>query len=142
MKLTDHNHDKYITSSEFNRVTKVFDARLVRTNLVIKTDFDVKLISLNKLIISNVRKHLLVEKKMKKLKTFDPSHFIGKSHFEKVSVQSYLVFQPIQRFFKRVSNIMITLNPGNLKDCLMKGLILLLHLTMVLLHNEIVMVLK
>ena len=79
---------------------------------------------------------------MKKLKTFDPSHFIGKSHFEKVSVQSYLVFQPIQRFFKRVSNIMITLNPGNLKNCLMKGLILLLHLTMVLLHNEIIMVLK
>ena len=142
MTLTDHNHDKYITSSEFNRVTKFFDARLVRTNLVIKTDFDVKLISLNKLIISNVRKHLLVEKKMKKPKTFDPSHFIGKSHFEKVSVQSYLVFQPIQRFFKRVSNIMITLNPGNLKDCLMKGLILLLHLTMVLLHNEIIMVLK
>ena len=66
MKLTDHNHDKYITSSEFNRVTKVFDARLVRTNLVIKTDFDVKLISLNKLIISNVRKHLLVEKKNEK----------------------------------------------------------------------------
>ena len=45
---------------------KVFDARLVRTNLVIKTDFDVKLISLNKLIISNVRKHLLVEKKNEK----------------------------------------------------------------------------
>ena len=66
MKLTDHNHDKYITSSEFNRVAKVFDARLVRTNLVIKTDFDVKLISLNKLIISNVRKHLLVEKKNEK----------------------------------------------------------------------------
>ena len=50
MKLTDHNlhnHKKYITSSEFNRLTKVFDARLVRTNLVIKTDFDVKLISIN-----------------------------------------------------------------------------------------------
>ena len=66
MKLTDHNHNKYITSSEFNRLTKVFDARLVRTNLVIKTDFDVKLISLNKLIISNGTKHLLVEKKKKK----------------------------------------------------------------------------
>ena len=28
------------------------------------------------------------------------SHFIGKSHFEEDGVQTYLVFQPINRYFK------------------------------------------
>ena len=36
----------------------------------------------------------------KKLKTFDLSYFIGKSHFEEDGVQNYLVFQPIARYFK------------------------------------------
>ena len=32
---------------------------------------------------------------MNKLKTFDSSYFIGKSHFEENGVQNYLVFQAI-----------------------------------------------
>ena len=36
---------------------------------------------------------------MDKLKTFDSSYFIGKSHFEEDGVQNYLVFQPIVRYF-------------------------------------------
>ena len=48
-KLTDHNHDKYITNPEFNTFTaEVFDTRLARANLVMKTDFNTKLISFNK----------------------------------------------------------------------------------------------
>ena len=43
-KLTDLNHDKYITTPEFNRLSaEVFDARLKQANLVTKTDFDNKL---------------------------------------------------------------------------------------------------
>ena len=43
-KLTDHNHDKYITALEFNkRSAEVFDARLKQADLVTKTDFDDKL---------------------------------------------------------------------------------------------------
>ena len=38
---------------------------------------------------------------MKKLKTFD---FIGKSHFEEDSTQSYLVFQPLNKYFKVIAN--------------------------------------
>ena len=38
---------------------------------------------------------------MKKLKTFDSSFFIGKSHFQEDGTQNYLVFQPIERYFKR-----------------------------------------
>ena len=41
---------------------------------------------------------------MKKLKTFDWSYFIGKSHFEKDGTQNYLVFQPINKYFKIFAN--------------------------------------
>ena len=43
--------------------------------------------------------------KMKKLKTFDTSYFIGKSHFEEDSTQNYLAFQPMQRYFKRIAGV-------------------------------------
>ena len=41
---------------------------------------------------------------MKKLKTFDSSYFIGKSHFED-GTQNHLVFQPMYRYFKKVSGV-------------------------------------
>ena len=41
---------------------------------------------------------------MKKLKTFDSSYFIGKSHFEEDGAQNYLVFQPMYRYFKMITN--------------------------------------
>ena len=82
----------------------VFNARLSQANLITKTDFDAKLSSLNRKITSNKSKHLLVENELKKLKTFDSSYFIGKSHFEENGTQTYLVFQPIQRYFKLISN--------------------------------------
>ena len=48
-KVTDHDHDKYITTSEFNKLTtENFKARLGQENLVTKTDFDEKLKSLCK----------------------------------------------------------------------------------------------
>ena len=48
-KVTDYDHDKYITTSEFNNLTaKSFAARLAQANLVTKTDFHSKLVSLNK----------------------------------------------------------------------------------------------
>ena len=37
---------------------------------------------------------------MNKLKTFDSSYLIGKSHFDEDDTQNYLVFQPIIRYFK------------------------------------------
>ena len=65
-KLTDHNHDKYITTPEFNTLAAdVFNARLAQANLITKTDFDAKLSSLNRKITSNKSKHLLVENELK-----------------------------------------------------------------------------
>ena len=69
-----------------------------------KTDFDAKLSSLNRKITQNKSKHLLVENELNKLKTFDSSYFIGKSHFEEDGTQNYLVFQPIVRYFKFINN--------------------------------------
>ena len=38
-----NNHDKYIDTSEFNKLAAdVFNARLAQTNLITKTDFDAK----------------------------------------------------------------------------------------------------
>ena len=52
-KLTDHNHVKYVTISEFNKLSvEFFDARLARANLVKKTDFDDKLKSQNQKVNS------------------------------------------------------------------------------------------
>ena len=82
-KLNNHNRDKYIDTQEFNKLTAdVFDARIAQASLITKTDFDANLSSLHKKITSNKTKHLLVENKLNKLKTFDLSYFIGKSHFE------------------------------------------------------------
>ena len=93
-KLNNHNQ-------KVNKLTAdVFNARIVQANLIRKTDFDVKLSSLNRKVTSNKTEHLLVLNEFKKLKTFDSSYFIGKSHFEEDGTQDYIVFQPINRFFK------------------------------------------
>ena len=70
-KITDHDHDKYITTPEYNKSTaENFATRLAQANLasksdianfVNKTDFDDKLKNLNKRNNSNKTKHLLVE---------------------------------------------------------------------------------
>ena len=56
-KLTDHNHDKYITSPEFNNLAAdVFNAKLKRANLVRRTDFDNSVSSLiNKITINKTK---------------------------------------------------------------------------------------
>ena len=72
--------------------------------MITKTDFDAKLSSLNRKITQNKTKHLLVENELNKLKTFDSSYFIGKSHFEEDGTQNYLVFQPLNKYFQVITN--------------------------------------
>ena len=46
-QLTDHNHDKYITTPESNTLAAdFFNARIAQANLITKTDFDAKLSSI------------------------------------------------------------------------------------------------
>ena len=99
-KINKYNHDKYIDTSEFHKLAAVFNARLTQANLITNTDFAAKLLSLNRQITANRSKNLLVGNKLNKLKTFDSSYFIGKSHFEEDGAQNYLVFQPLIRCFK------------------------------------------
>ena len=97
-KLTDHNHDKYITTPEFNTLApSVFNARFAQVNLVTKTDFDNKVSSLDPKITSN-------ENELKKLKTFYSSYYRGESHFKEDGAQNYLVFQPISKCFKAIAS--------------------------------------
>ena len=59
------NHDKYITTPEFNKLTaKNFTARLKQVNIVTKTHFDKKLTSFNTKITSNKTKYIEVQKKL------------------------------------------------------------------------------
>ena len=110
-KLNDHNHDKYITTPEFNKLAAaVFNARLAQANLITKTDFDAKLSSLNRKIANNKSKHLLVQNELNKLKKFDSSYFIGKSHFEQDGTQNYLVFQPMSKCFRLNGNTLSILS--------------------------------
>ena len=73
-KITDHDHDKYITTQEINELTSEnFVTRLAQANLASKndiaalvkrSDFDDKLKNLNKNVASNKRKHAEAEKKI------------------------------------------------------------------------------
>ena len=93
-KLNNHNHDKYVATSEFNTLAAdVFNARLAQANLITKTDFDAKLSSLNKKITANKTKHFLNDN--------DFSYYCGKQYFDEgSSKQNYLVFLPLTKYFK------------------------------------------
>ena len=74
---TDHDHDKYITTQEFVKLTSEnFAAKLAQANLasendianfVKKADFDGEFKNLNKNVTSNKTKHLLVENELNEL---------------------------------------------------------------------------
>ena len=66
--------------------------------------------SLNRKITQSKTKHLLVENELNKLKTFDSSYFIGKSHFEEDGTQNYLVFQPTSKYFQLMTNTLYILS--------------------------------
>ena len=55
-------------------------------------------------VSANTRQVLLAKDELDKLKTFDSSYFIVKSHFEEDGTQNYLVFQYINRYFKLIAN--------------------------------------
>ena len=67
--VTDSNHDKYITTSEFNKFTaEISSVTLAQANLLTKNDFHTKLISLIRKANSNKTKNVLVEIELKNYK--------------------------------------------------------------------------
>ena len=73
-----------------------------------KTYFNAILSSLNRKITQNKTK--LVENELKKLKTFDSNYFIGKSHFDEDGTQNYLVFKPLNKYFRLITNTLSILS--------------------------------
>ena len=75
-KFNNHNHDKFITTPEFNNLAvAVFIARLAKAHLAAKTYFDTILQDISKRITSKKTKNLLVENELKQLQKFDSSYF-------------------------------------------------------------------
>ena len=111
-KLNNHNHDKYITTPEFNTfAVDVFNARLAQAILVTKTIFDNTVSSLDSKIEATKTVNTLLENLLKRLgKKLDLSYFIGKNYLEKDGTQNYLVFQPINRYFKHIANTLYILS--------------------------------
>ena len=93
-KLNNHNHDKYVATSEFNTLAaNVFNASLAQANLITKTDFDAKLSSLKRKITANKTKRFLNEN--------DFSYYRGEQYFDEGSgKQNYLIFLPMGKYFK------------------------------------------
>ena len=72
--------------------------------MITKRDFDAKLSGLHRKITANKTKNLLVENELNKLKTFDSSYYIAKSHLAEDGTQNYLAFQLINKCFKVIAN--------------------------------------
>ena len=72
--------------------------------MITKTDFDAKLSRINRKITENKTENVLVKNELNKLKTFGSSYFIAKSHFEEDGTQNYLVFEPLNKYLKVITN--------------------------------------
>ena len=96
-KLNKHNHDKYITTPEFNTLADdIFNARLAQANLVLRTIFDNTVSSLDSKTETTKTVNTSLENLLKRLgKKLDLGYFIGKNYFEEDGRQNYLVFQLI-----------------------------------------------
>ena len=60
--------------------------------------------ALTEKLLKNKSDHLLVQNELNKLKIFDSIYFFGKSHFEEDGVQTYLVFQPLKKYFNVITS--------------------------------------
>ena len=87
------------------------------SSLVKKTDYNTKITEientvsgLDSKIRTNKTISMSIENLFKKLQKLDLSYFNGKSHFEEDGAQSYLVFQPINRYFKHIANTLYILS--------------------------------
>ena len=119
-KITDHNHDNYITTTELNKFTaEIFAARLNQANLASKSDIAsfVKKTDFDKLKVVTSSKNELSElsKKVKAISTkgltkdlIDKfSNLNGAKYFSSGIFQNYLVFIPAKKCIKYFSGTAI-----------------------------------
>ena len=106
-KLTDHNHDKYITTPEFNNLAAdAFNTRSAKINLIKKADFNTRMSSIENKIAENKSKNVSIEDKLKnKLgENFILLLLRNISFHGGDGSQAYLIFQPMYTYFKLNAN--------------------------------------
>ena len=117
-KSTDHDHDKYIISPEFKKLTaENFAARLAQEYFASKSDIPNFVKKIKQKVTSNKTTNLLVENEFKNAQTFDSSLFIGQRYFNNDRAQVYLIFQPIYKTITTFSGL-----PDTISDQESKGL--------------------
>ena len=126
-KLTDHDHDKYITTLEFNNLAaRVFTARLAQAHLITKTDFDDKLkVSIKKLTQTKQNTYLL-KMNLTNYKRFVQFILEVKVILKKMIHKTFQYFSQCTDILRGLL-ILVAFQNRNLKDCVMKVLNLLLH---------------
>ena len=119
------NHDKYITTPEFNKLTaENVTPKLKQANLVIKTDFEKILASYNRKITSNKAKYLEVQKKLNSLITNDYKFFLGRIYFAtNVGSQTKFVYQPTLDTLELKKTKVLILFSGNQMEYIILNLI-------------------
>ena len=134
-KITDHDHDKYITTLKFNTMAaSTFNARLVaQTDLIRKPEFDAKLKSISDKVTLNKYKHFLVENELRKLEKFDVAYFRVKIILMVVMAHKIILYfnQCTNTLKHLLKVVLLTFLHENQKDCLMKKLVLLPHLIII-----------
>ena len=119
------NHEKYITTTEFNELAaESFAARLKQADLKNKTDFDNKLTNFNRRITLNKTKHLEVQKKLNSLITKDYNFFLGRNYFtSNDGSQNTFVYQPtLDTLELKKTRVLIMLLVGNQTEYLILNL--------------------
>ena len=85
------DYDTKIEEIESKYVSNTgFDSKLTQANVITKRSFDAKIIK--------------VKNNIKKLRTFNSGCFRGKNFFDEDGTQNYLVFLPIIRYFRLITN--------------------------------------
>ena len=108
VKKTDYDanisdiESKYFATADYDKFTsQMLDAKIKQKKLVDKSAIAgfIKSSDLDRKVRALATKAKLkaVQDKITKLQAFDSSYLQGKSHFEDVDTQNYLVFQPMYR---------------------------------------------
>ena len=104
-KLNNQNHNQYIDTQEFNKLAgDGFNARLAQANLETIFFFDNTVSSLDPKIEGNKSPGAILQRTLQGLEIPDLDYFKGKNHFEEDGTQSYLVFQPLNKYLTSIGS--------------------------------------
>ena len=152
------DHDKYVTTQEFNKhttehfATKLKQAKLATKNFVKKTDFDDKLKNFSKNVKTNKTRHLQIEKKLNDLS--EKVILISIKELTKKLMNKYKILLMVQniflqmdyKFFKYLYQLIDIFNflvaplkfiHRHLKECQKKALKIHPHQTIVSLQSRL-----